>query len=188
MKLLRRRNNPKPFDENRYRSDMRDLVNANPDEAADVLVKWRNKFNNALMETANAAEKGMELGSALGATALIAYFDGKWEREAEEMITKWEAGDYSEYEGKTADDDPFELGIYDDPAEFLGFDVAAWYPIGLAAIAYFGLAGDYSNLIAAGAIGSGSYYVGTMVKKWGYEAKDTELKGADKEENANTGT
>ena len=85
-------------------------------------------------------------------------------------------------------DDPFEKGIqgYDDPAEFMGFDIAAIYPLLLAGLAYSGLPGDYTNLVAAGAIGSGSYYVGSVVKKWGYDAKSTELTAAATAEANNT--
>jgi hypothetical protein len=167
----RRRNaNPTQFDAPTFQGEVTALAHESPEKAAEVATHWKSKFMNAMMDARNTTEKGLELAAAGVSAGLIGYLDGQWDADADAIIAEWQLSGAAAA-GKAPDSDPFVEGGKEDPRKIFGLDIAFWYTAGLAAIAIFNLAGQYSTLVAAGAIGSASYYVGKMAQDAGYKAR-----------------
>ena len=167
----RKRANPKTFDSSGFHNEVTALAHESPEKAAEVATHWKSKFMNAVMDAKNTTEKGMELGSALLSAGIIAYLDGGWEADADAIMASWVQTDAAAAGKDPTATDPFVDGGKEDPRKLFGLDIAFWYTAGLAGIAMFGLAGQYSTLVAAGAIGAASYYVGSMAREAGYKAR-----------------
>lgn len=181
--MAKRKNGIKKFDEGRYYNEALTLANSSPTDSADVATTLRKRLHNAMMEAEELTQKGMELGAGLLAAGVVGGLDGRWEAEAENMMAEWQAGG-AVAAGKSPEEDPFEIGALDDPMQLMGSygDKALWMTGALAAVAVTGVAGEYSNLVAAGAIGSASYYVGSFAKAKAKEARIKSLETEGEEE------
>jgi len=166
----RKRRNPEQFDSSGFQNEVTALAHEAPEKAAEVATHWKSKFMNAVMDAKNTTEKGMELAAAGISAGIIGYLDGGWEADADKAIAEWQGGGAAAA-GKDPNSDPFADGGVEDPRKMFGLDIAFWYTAGLAGIALFDLAGGYSTLVAAGAIGAASYYVGSMARDAGYKAR-----------------
>lgn len=181
----RRRKNPGKFDEGKFRSEAMQLVRENPQDLVDVAATWKGRYHNAMMETKQAMEKGIELGASLGGAAATALIDAGGEAEFDFNLEQAAAAagvdlaSATEDELKTLEEAATEDG---DPRTFLMLDKGLWVPAALGAGALFGLGGEYNGALASSAIGAGSYYVGSMVHKWRYESKKKALEEAPPED------
>lgn len=175
----------KAFNPVEYKNEFMTLANTRPDEAADVAMKWRERFMNQVATTKKSTEQALEIGLAGGTAFTMAFFDGGWEAKRDAMIRDWEEGGAAEA-GTDLDEhaEPFshkEGGK--DPTKLFGMvDKVLVGTLLLAAAAIFNVFGKkYTPFVRAAALGSASYWAGSVGRNLGYKRKDKALKAAGEE-------
>lgn len=172
-----------------YKQNFAVLAQRDPNEAADVALKWRERFVNqtrALQETTGTL---LEIGLAGGVGALAGWLDGGWEAEREKAIEDWElTGAAAVGADPTETPEPWDHpeSQVSDPTKLFGFiDKVLAGTLVLAALAVFNVFGDaYTKFFKAGALGSFSYWAGNLTNKIAKERKKEALAKAATEEAA----
>lgn len=180
----------KAFNPVEYKNDFMTLANTQPDEAADVAMKWRERFMNQVATTKKSTEQALEIGLAGGTAFAMAFFDGGWEAKRDAMVTDWEDGGAEEAE-TTTDEHPEPFSHKEggkDPTKLFGMvDKVLVGTLLLAAAAIFNVFGKrYTPFVRAAALGSASYWAGSVGRNLGYKRKDKALKAAGDEDEEET--
>jgi len=162
-----------------YKQNFAVLAQRDPAEAADVALKWRERFVNQTQAMQKTTGMLLEIGIGGGAAALAGWLDGGWEAEREKAIEDWELSGAAAA-GTTIEESPEPWDHAEggsDPTKILGFmDKVLAGTIVLAALAVFNVFGDaYSKFFKAGALGSFSYWAGNMTNKIAKERKKEAL-------------
>jgi hypothetical protein len=177
-----------------YKQDFMNLATTAPAEAADVAMKWRDRFMNQATEMRKSTEQALEIGIA-GASAFgFGFFDGGWEAKREAMIVDWEeeghidaGADLSQYP------EPFshpEGGK--DPTKLFGMvDKVLVGTLILAGLAIFNVFGPkYTPFVRSAALGGAAYWAGSVGRSLGMKrtVKKIKEKAAEESGQAATGT
>jgi hypothetical protein len=170
-----------------YKQNFSVLAQRDPAEAADVALKWRERFINqtrAMRETTGAL---LEIGVGGGFAALWGGLDGGWEAEREKAIEDWELSGAAEV-GTTIEEHPepwdHKEGV-SDPTKLFGFiDKVLAGTLVLAALAVFNVLGNrWQPLLRSAALGSFSYWAGNLTNKI-FKARKKEALAKKAEEEA----
>lgn len=176
----------KQFNPTEYKQDFMNLATTAPQEAADVAMKWRERF----MNQAETMKKSHETLATIGLAGLssfgVAWFDGGWEAKRDAMIRDWQEDGHVEAEADLEEHPtPFshsEGGS--DPTKLFGVvDKTLVWTLFLAGLAAFNVFGKkYTPLVQAAALGSGAYWAGSIGRNLGYGRVEKKLAAAAEEE------
>jgi hypothetical protein len=178
----------KAFNPIEYKNDFTVLAQRNPEEAADVALKWRERFMNqarGMQETTGAL---LEIGIAGGTAALAGWMDGGYEAERQKAIEDWQATGASEAETDIeAHPEPWDHpeGVSDPTKLFGVVDKVLVGTLVIAALAIFNVFGSkYTPLLRSSALGGFAYWLGNMTRSMANTRKTDELNAAPAEDEA----
>ncbi len=179
----------KAFNPTEFQTDFAVLAQRDPSEAADVALKWRERFMNQVEGMRKTTSVLLEV-FVVGATAAgSGWLDGGWEAEREKAIEDWELSGAAEAETDVeTHPEPWDHpeGV-SDPTKLFGYvDKVLVGTLVLAGLAIFKVLGKYTPLARSAALGSFSYWLGNMTNKVAKERKTDALKAAADEEEATT--
>ncbi len=137
-----------------YKQDFAVLAQRDPAEAADVALKWRERFINQTQSMREATGTFLEIVVGGGAAALWGGFDGGWEAEREKAIEDWELSGAAEV-GTNTDEHPEPWDHAEgasDPTKLFGFiDRVLAGTLVLATLAVFFGSGRWGPLVRSAA-------------------------------------
>ena len=170
------------YNPEKFHAEMAELAAASPHDAADVAATWRERFHNAMEEGQKTTQKALGITLAAGTAFGMSWLDGRWEAEKEDEIAKWMASPDAQVAATEADiavedTSPFVHGEESDPTKIFGIDKVLVGTLLLAAAAVFNLAKEYTPFVEAAALGSASYWAGSIGFRIGKEGKEEALEG-----------
>lgn len=171
-----------------YKQEFMTLASTAPQEAAEVAMKWRERFVNQ----AESTRKGMQTAAEIGAAGLTAggmgYLSGGWQAKRDAMIRDWEAGGAVEAEADLEEHPtPFSHPKGEkDPTKLFGLiNKTLFGTLLLSAGAIFNVLGKkYTPVVRSAALGAGSAWAAELGRSWGYKRKEKALAEAPEEEAA----
>lgn len=162
----------KAFNPVEYRNDFIKLASQEPGEAADVAMKWRERFMRKANEMSKTTERVAEVGIAGLSSFGVAYLDGGWEAKRDALIADWINEGASRVNADvTQHPTPFTHpeGVSDPTKLFNVIDRVLVITLLLAGAAAAGVGGDdYNGLLRAAAVGTGSYWAGSLGRSLAY--------------------
>jgi hypothetical protein len=167
-----------------YKQDFMNLATQAPQEAAEVAMKWRERFVNQSEVMKKSTEDIMEIGVAGLSSFGIAFMDGGWEAKADQLVLDWEEGG-AEAAGTNVEDHahPWDHEEGDkNPMKTWGMgylDNTLVVTMGLAALTAFNIAKKYTPVFRAAALGTGSYWAGSVGRSLGYKRAKTKLESGE---------
>jgi hypothetical protein len=161
-----------------YKQDFMTLASTAPHEAAEVAMKWRERFVNQAEVMKKGTEDIMEIGVAGISSFGIAFLDGGWEAKREKMIRDWEEGGAADAAADLEEHPtPFSHpeGEKDPTKLFNMVDNVLVATLGLAALAAFNVLKKYTPVLRAAALGTGAYWAGSLGRSLGYKRAEKAL-------------
>lgn len=143
-----------------FKQDFMNLATTAPQEAADVAMKWRERFVNTTEQMKKSSEDLMEAGVGGGAAFLAGFLDGGWAARRDDMIKEWEEGGAAAADADLEEHPtPFSAPDSDakDPTMVFGVvDKVLFGTLATAAVGISGIIGKkYSPIIISAAKGLG---------------------------------
>lgn len=170
----------KAFNPVEYKQDFMNLATTAPHEAADVAMKWRDRFMNQAADMSKSTEQALEIGIAGTSAFGFGFLDGGWEAKREAMIVDWEEEGHVEAGADIGEHpEPFshpEGGK--DPTKLFGMvDKVLVGTLVLAGLAIFNVAGPkYTPFVRAAALGGAAYWSGSVGRSLGMKRTIKKLK------------
>lgn len=168
----------KAFNPVEYKNDFVQLAQSAPQDAADVAIKWRERFMNQAQEMQKSTEQIAEIGIA-GVTAFVlSVANGGWEAQRDAMIAQWEEEGHVDAEADLETyPTPFTHPEGEkNPMKLFGIvDKTLVATLLLGTAAALNIAKKYTPLVRAAALGSGATWASNLGRDIGYKRTKEKL-------------
>lgn len=178
----------KAFNPVEYKQDFMNLAQSAPHEAADVAMKWRERFVNQAEQMRKGSQQLAEVGVAGGTAWVAGMLDGTWEAKRDAMIRDWEESGHIEAEADLEEHPtPFshaEGG--NDPTKIFNLvDRMLIITLVLAGIGVTNIFGKKASpYFRSAALGTGATWASGWGRSFGYKRKAKKLTEAEDEAEA----
>lgn len=177
-----------------YKQDFMNLAATNPADAADVAMKWRERFHNAVDQARTTNEQLMEFGFAGLTSALMGGFQGWQTQKRDALEAAWVASNDEVIKFADEEDVSVEKFLEDNPTPWSYTDggirePGKWFlPVSIAVaaalggLAAFQMAGDdFQRVLRASALGAVVFVGGQLGAMAGNRLR-AQIRGAEESE------